>query len=86
MEEVICMELVPWRPFGELSPFRQEMDNLWNRFFKNGKKVMYQTDVALAIKNQEGDCRDRFYRAIEKAETNIIAEFKKTNGGNDGRD
>jgi len=27
------MELVPWRPFGELTPFRQEMENLWKRFF-----------------------------------------------------
>jgi len=27
------MELVPWRPFVELSSFRMEMDKLWNRFF-----------------------------------------------------
>jgi len=26
------MELVPWRPFGELGSFRNEMDRLWNRF------------------------------------------------------
>jgi HSP20 family protein len=26
------MELVPWRPFGELRSFRNEMDRLWNRF------------------------------------------------------
>ena len=26
------MELVPWRPFGEMSPFRREMDRLWDRF------------------------------------------------------
>ena len=26
------MELVPWRPFGELSSFRKEMDRLWDRF------------------------------------------------------
>ena len=26
------MELSPWKPFGELSPFRKEMDRLWNRF------------------------------------------------------
>ena len=26
------MELVPWKPFGELSSFRKEMDRLWNRF------------------------------------------------------
>ena len=25
------MELVPWRPFGELSSLRREMDKLWNR-------------------------------------------------------
>ena len=26
------MEIVPWKPFGELSSFRGEMDRLWNRF------------------------------------------------------
>ena len=26
------MDLVPWRPFGELSSFRKEMDRLWDRF------------------------------------------------------
>jgi HSP20 family protein len=27
------MELVPWKPFGEVSSFRKEMDRLWDRFF-----------------------------------------------------
>ena len=27
------MEIVPWSRFGELSPLRREMDDLWNRFF-----------------------------------------------------
>jgi len=27
------MELVPWRPFGELGSFRGEMDKLWDKFF-----------------------------------------------------
>ena len=27
------MELVPWRPFGELSSFRREMNRLWDNFF-----------------------------------------------------
>jgi len=27
------MELMPWRPFGELSSIRREMDRLWNRVF-----------------------------------------------------
>ena len=26
------MELVPWKPFGELTSLRKEMENLWNRF------------------------------------------------------
>ena len=26
------MELVPWRPFGELSSLRNEMDRIWSRF------------------------------------------------------
>ena len=29
------MELVPWRPLGELSSFRKEMDRLWDRFFRD---------------------------------------------------
>jgi HSP20 family protein len=27
------MELIPWRPFGELSSIRREMDRMWNRVF-----------------------------------------------------
>lgn len=27
------MEIVPWRPFREISTLRREMDNLFNRFF-----------------------------------------------------
>ena len=27
------MELVPWRPFGEVSSFLGEMEKLWDRFF-----------------------------------------------------
>ncbi len=27
------MELVPWRPFGELSSFRGEMDRFWVKLF-----------------------------------------------------
>jgi len=26
------MEIIPWRPFGELSSFRKEIDRLWDRF------------------------------------------------------
>ena len=29
------MELIPWRPFGELGSFRKEMDSLWDRFFSD---------------------------------------------------
>ena len=25
------MEIIPWRPCGELSSFRKEMDRLWDR-------------------------------------------------------
>ena len=31
-EEVVYMQLIPWRPFGQLSPFHKQMDELWNRF------------------------------------------------------
>ena len=27
------MELMPWKPLGELSSFRREMDKLWKEFF-----------------------------------------------------
>lgn len=27
------MDIVPWRPFGELGRLRREMDDLWSRFF-----------------------------------------------------
>jgi HSP20 family protein len=27
------MELVPWKPFGDIGTFRGEMDRLWDRFF-----------------------------------------------------
>ena len=29
------MELIPWRPFGELGSFRGEMDKLFDRFFSD---------------------------------------------------
>ena len=35
------MELVPWRPFGEVSSFRGEMDKLWDRFF--GQRPLAKT-------------------------------------------
>ncbi len=28
------MDIVPWRPFGELGRLRREMDDLWSRFFR----------------------------------------------------
>ena len=30
---MINLELVPWKPFGQLSTLRGEMDSLWNQFF-----------------------------------------------------
>ena len=27
------MDIVPWKPFDELTTLRREMDSLWNRFF-----------------------------------------------------
>jgi HSP20 family protein len=32
-KEVTGMEPVPWKPLGELTSFRREMDRLWDRFF-----------------------------------------------------
>jgi HSP20 family protein len=29
----MAFELTPWRPFRELTTFRDEMDRIWNRFF-----------------------------------------------------
>jgi HSP20 family protein len=44
MEEVIIMELVPWRPFGEISPLRKEVDDLWKRFFNRAPSVATLTE------------------------------------------
>lgn len=38
------MELVPWKPFGELGSFREEMDRLWNRFFSERPLVRDYTE------------------------------------------
>ena len=35
------MELVPWRPFGELVSFRKEMDRLWDRL--GGETPLFRT-------------------------------------------
>jgi HSP20 family protein len=40
-EEVIRMDLAPWRPFGEVSTLRDEMDRLWDRFF--GERPLEKT-------------------------------------------
>lgn len=32
------MEIMPWKPFGELSSLRKEMDSLWDKFF--GEKAL----------------------------------------------
>ena len=37
------MELVPWKPFGQLSTLRGEMDNLWNQFFNRPPFPEYAT-------------------------------------------
>lgn len=37
------MELVPWKPFGQLSTLRGEMDNLWNQFFNRAPFPEYAT-------------------------------------------
>ncbi len=33
------MDLVPWKPFGGLNPFRGEMDSLWDKFFRERSLV-----------------------------------------------
>jgi len=42
------MELVPWRPFGEVSSVRREMDRLWNRFLGETPLARTLTDEWLA--------------------------------------
>jgi HSP20 family protein len=37
------MELVPWKPFGQLSTLRNEMDSLWNQFFNRTSLPEYVT-------------------------------------------
>jgi HSP20 family protein len=29
------MEIIPWRPFGELRLLRESVDDLWRRYFEN---------------------------------------------------
>ena len=41
------MELVPWRPLGELSSFRREMDRLLNRFFSERPFAGQHTELRL---------------------------------------
>jgi len=41
------MELVPWRPFRELSSFRKEMGNFWSRFFGEAPFVKTFTEAWL---------------------------------------
>ena len=36
IKEVIAMEIIPWRTFGELGSVRREMDRFWNRFLGGG--------------------------------------------------
>lgn len=31
------MELTPWKSFGEMAPFKREMDRLWSQFFGEEK-------------------------------------------------
>jgi len=33
------MELVPWRPFGQISSGRKEMDRFWNQFFRESPSL-----------------------------------------------
>lgn len=37
------MDLVPWKPSGEISSLRKEMDNLWSRFFGETSFPMYSS-------------------------------------------
>ncbi len=48
---------------------------------ENGNGKITKTNVRLMIKEQEGNCRDRFDKRIELAETKIIAEIKNNKKG-----
>ncbi len=51
---------------------------------KNGNGKITKTNIDLAIKTQEGLCRDRFYSALKSTEKNIIAEIKNNNNHKEG--
>jgi hypothetical protein len=46
---------------------------------KNNSKPLSKTDLELRVTQQEGECRDRYYKAIKETENKII-EAIKNNG------
>ena len=38
------MNLVPWKPFGEVRTLRKEMDDLWNRFMGESPFVRFMSE------------------------------------------
>lgn len=38
------MDLMPWKPMGELTSLRREMDNLWSRFFGESALTGFPSD------------------------------------------
>ena len=66
------MELIPWRPFGQLNPFRGEMDRLWNKFFGERPLVRTFTEEWLPLVDIS-ETEDEF---LIKADPNIAAKFE----------
>lgn len=64
------MELTPWRPSGELTRLRKEMDDLWNRFFG---------EVPAAI-------RSRWMPSVDISETDTEIQVRAELPGLDSKD
>jgi HSP20 family protein len=45
----MAFELTPWRPFRELTAIRDEMNRIWNRFFREGTLELFRGEWAPAL-------------------------------------
>jgi len=84
--KAIAFELKTYPPYILLSGVAflylyKKRKNGKNGNSENGNGKITKTNVRLMIKEQEGNCRDRFDKRIELAETKIIAEIKNNKKG-----
>ncbi len=59
------MNIVPWKPFNEMTTLRREMDSLWNRFFP---ELSYQEGFAVGEWLPSIDLKETKDKLVVKAE------------------